>query len=158
VVGALVNHAGFDIFDPHAMAHQAVRPMFGGRPDATQADPDAAEAAFQHMPPMAATFATMKRDYDDAQGAGHWRTYLGQFFDRAVTPLGYTVEDFAGIAVPTLILTGDRDMFCSVEAACVAYRAIDAGQLGIVPNTGHEISPAVIETTTDFLRRQATST
>jgi pimeloyl-ACP methyl ester carboxylesterase len=155
VVRALVNHAGFDIFDPHAMAHQSVRPIFGGSPDANQADPDAAERSFQSLPSMAATFATMKVDYDGAQGDGHWRTYLGQFFDRATAPLAYTVEDFASITVPTLILAGDRDMFCPVEAACAAYRAIDAGELGIVPNTGHEISPAVIETTLDFLRRHA---
>src|SRR5437762_3985283 len=46
LVGAHVNYAGFDIFDPHAMAHQMVRPMFGGSPDATTVDPDATERAF----------------------------------------------------------------------------------------------------------------
>ena len=92
MVAGLVNHAGFDIFDPQAMAHQSVRPIFGGSPDAVAADPDAAERTFQSIPPMAASFATMKADYDDAQGAGHWRTYLGLFFDRAVAPLGYAVE------------------------------------------------------------------
>src|SRR6266851_3113654 len=111
IVRALVNDAGFDIFDPHAMAHQGVRPMFGGSPDATSADPDAAERTFQSIPPMAATFATMKADYD--------------------------VDDFAAITAPTLILTGDRDMFCPVEAACAAYRTLQAGELGIVPDTGH---------------------
>jgi pimeloyl-ACP methyl ester carboxylesterase len=158
VVGALVNHAGFDMFDPGAMAHQAVRPMFGGSPDAVTADPDAAERAVQAIPPMAATFATMKADYDDAQGDGHWRTYLGLFFDRAVAPVGYTVEDFAAIAAiaaPTLILTGDRDMFCSVEGACVAYRACRAGELGIVPGTGHEINTTVVGAMTDFLLRHS---
>jgi pimeloyl-ACP methyl ester carboxylesterase len=153
IVRALVNHAGFDIFDPHAMAHQSVRPMFGGSPDAATADPDAAERTFQSIPPMAATFATMKADYDDAQGDGHWRTYLRLFFDRAVTPVGYAVEDFAAIAVPTLILTGDRDMFCPVEAACAAYRTLQAGQLGIVPDTGHEITTPIIDILTAFLIR-----
>lgn len=158
LVGALVNHAGFDIFDPTAMAHQGLRPLFGGRPDATEADPDAAERAFQSMgPPMAATFSTMKADYDDAQGEGHWRTYLGLFFDRSAAPLGYTVEDFATIAAPTLILTGDRDMFCSVEAACAAYRTLQTGELGIVPNSGHDITPAVIDTMISFLSRHAAS-
>src|SRR6185295_11155857 len=86
LVGALVNHAGFDIFDPHAPAHHMLRPIFGGSPDATSANPDAAEVAFRSIPPMAATFATMQADYDDAQGEGHWRAYLGQFFDRAIAP------------------------------------------------------------------------
>jgi len=63
------------------------------------------------------------------------------------------VEDFAAITVPALILTGDRDMFCSVEAACAAYRAVAAGELGIVPNSGHEISAAAVDLMTDFLLR-----
>jgi len=156
LVGAVVNHAGFDIFDPHAPAHHMLRPVFGGSPEATSANPDAAEAAFRSIPPMAATFATMQADYDDAQGEGHWRAYLGQFFDRAIAPLGYSVEDFAAITAPALILTGDRDMFCSVEAACAAYRAVAAGELAVVPSSGHEITPAGIEVMTDFLLRHST--
>lgn len=154
LVRALVNHAGFDYFDPDADVPQGVRHVFGGRPDATEADPDAAERFFRSVPPMASVFATMKADYDQAQGEGHWRTYLAQFFDRSVASPGYTVEDFAAVTVPTLILTGDRDMFCSVEAACVAYRTLEGGELGVVPNTGHEITPAVIDTTVDFLVRR----
>jgi pimeloyl-ACP methyl ester carboxylesterase len=159
VVRALVNHAGFDYFDPHAMAQRPFRAIFGGRPDATEADPDAAERAFQSMPPpMASTFATMKADYDQAQGEGHWRTYLGLFFDRTVAPLGYTVEDFANLSAPTLMLTGDRDMFCTVEAACIAYRTLEAGELGIVPNTGHEITPAIIDAMIGYLVRYSAET
>jgi pimeloyl-ACP methyl ester carboxylesterase len=107
---------------------------------------------------MAATFATMKADYDDAQGTGHWRTYLGLFFDRAVAPVGYAVDDFAGIIAPTLILTGDRDPFCTVEAACAAYRTLQAGELGIVPDTGHDITAPIIDAMTAFLIRHSTST
>lgn len=152
LVGSLVNHSGFDYFDPEAMAHQTLRPLFGGRPDATEADPDAAERAFESMgPPMATTFVTMKVDYDDAQGPGHWRTYLGQFFDRSVEPFAGGVGDLARLGVPTLILTGDRDPFCSVEAACLAYRTVEGAELGIVPDTGHEITGSLIGTMTDFL-------
>jgi pimeloyl-ACP methyl ester carboxylesterase len=155
-VRALVNHAGFDYFDPSAPIADGVRHMFGGGPEATRADPDAAERAFGAIPPMAATFATMKADYDDAQGEGHWRTYLGQFFDRHVAPLGATFDDFPAITVPTLMLTGDRDMFCSVEAACAAYRALPAGELGIVAATGHDITSGIVDAMEAFLRRHAT--
>jgi pimeloyl-ACP methyl ester carboxylesterase len=153
---AVVNHAGFDYFDPAGPVPHGVRPMFGGRPDATEADPDAAERNFASIPPMAATFATMQADYDRAQGEGHWRTYLGLFFDRSVAAPGYTVDDFTRIAAPTLILTGDRDMFCSVEAACVAYRNLQAGELGIVPDTGHEITTAIVDNMLGFLVRHST--
>lgn len=153
-VRALVNNAGFDYFDPDSMAHAALRQMFGGRPDATEVDPDAAELAFRSMSPeMAETFATMKSDYDSAQGEGYWRTYLELFFDRHVAPFGSTIEDLASIVAPTLMVTGDRDMFWTVEAACVAYRTLSAGELGIVPNTGHEINAGIVGCMTDFLCR-----
>lgn len=154
MVRAVVNHAGFDYFDPHAVAHQSLRAIFGGSPDAVAADPDAAERAFRSMSPQAATtFATMRADYDEAQGDGHWRTYLGQFFDRHVAPFGYAVEDLTAVTVPTLMLTGDRDPFCPVEAACTAYRALDVGELGVVPDTAHEITAPVVDAMIDFLIR-----
>jgi pimeloyl-ACP methyl ester carboxylesterase len=157
LVRGLVNHGGFDYLDRAGFAEHVehmFRPLFGGRPGATAADPDAAAQAFSSMPPMAATFATMQADYDAAQGDGHWRTYLGQFFDRTVTPLAYGLEDLAGLAAPMLVLTGDRDMFCSVEAACAVYRAAPEGELAIVPNTGHEITSPVIDAMTDFMLRR----
>ena len=156
LVRALVNHAGFDYFDPAGPVPPGVRQVFGGSPDATRADPDAAERMFQSIPPMAAIFATMKADYDDAQGEGLWRSYLEQFFDRHVAPLGHTIDDFASITAPTLILTGDRDTFCSVEAACAAYRRLDDGELGVIPGTDHEISGAVIDAMIEFLSRRST--
>ena len=70
------GHGGFDFFDPRSPRLPMGRAFFGGGPEATEADPDAAEAAFQCLPPMAATFATMQADYDSAQGDGHWRPYL----------------------------------------------------------------------------------
>jgi pimeloyl-ACP methyl ester carboxylesterase len=154
LVKALVNHAGFDYFDPHAPKPQSLGPIFGGGPGATSADPDAAERMFQSMgPPMSDTFATMQADYDDAQGSGHWRAYLGQFFGRTAAPFGHTVADLARLEVPTLVLTGDRDIFCSVEAACDVYRTAPRAELGIVPNTGHEVSDRVIDLTVDFVER-----
>ena len=155
LVTAVVNHGGFDYFDPNAMAHQSLGPIFGGGPDATAADPDAAERAFQQMGPRPAqTFATMKADFDAAQGEGHWRTYLGQFFDRSAAPFGHTVDDLARLEMPTLILTGDRDPFCSVELACQAYRTLPDGELSVVPGAAHEITAGVVASMIDFLTRR----
>ena len=153
-----MNHAGFDYFDAQHMTQQidnGFRPLFGGRPGATAADPDAAERAFEAIAPMAATFTTMQADYDSAQGDGHWRTYLGQFFDRTTAGVGRTTDDFARLTMPTLLLVGDRDMFCPVEVAGAAYRALPAGELGVVPNTGHDITQQVIDTMGDFCQRHA---
>jgi pimeloyl-ACP methyl ester carboxylesterase len=150
-VRALINHAGFDYFADHAAMAAQIRMMFGGRPDATAADLAVTERTLAEIPPMAATFALMQSDYDNAQGDGYWQRYLGQFFDRHVAPFGHTVDDLATLAVPTLILAGDRDMFCSVELACRVYRTIPGAALSIVPSTGHEINPAVIDAMVTFL-------
>jgi hypothetical protein len=45
-------------------------------------------------------------------------------------------------------------MLCSVEAAGEAYRALPNGELGIVPNTGHDITPAIIDAMIEFFVRQ----
>lgn len=156
VVRALVNDAGYDTFNPQAAVFTMGRMMFGGSPEATEADPDAAERAFQGDPQMAAVFAGMRADYDSAQGEGHWRRYLHLFFDRITRFPGYTFDDFRSITAPTLILTGDRDHFCSVEEAAVAYRNLPAGELAILPDTGHEITSAGVDATVNFLLRHAT--
>jgi pimeloyl-ACP methyl ester carboxylesterase len=100
---------------------------------------------------MAAMFETMKADYDSAQGEGHWREYIRIFFDRATHSPGYTLDDFRSITAPTLILTGDRDHFCSVEEGTIAYRNLPAGELAVLPGTDHTITESVIEATMEFL-------
>jgi pimeloyl-ACP methyl ester carboxylesterase len=52
-----------------------------------------------------------------------------------------------------LILAGDRDQFCSPEEAVAAYRRLPAGELAIVPGTGHWISPQKVLLAVKFLRR-----
>ena len=46
-------------------------------------------------------------------------------------------------------------MFCTVEAACAAFRTLQAGELGIVPDTGHEITTPLIDAMTAFLIRHS---
>jgi hypothetical protein len=55
--------------------------------------------------------------------------------------------------VPTLLLTGDRDHFCSVAEGDLAYRNLPAGELAVLPHTDHAITPAAVDTTIDFLLR-----
>src|SRR3954451_18851425 len=42
-VGAIVNHAGHDFFNPHAPSFQIMRQLLGGSAEAERADPDAVE-------------------------------------------------------------------------------------------------------------------
>jgi len=153
-VRAVVNDAGFDAFDPDAPTVAMMRQILGGSPDATEPDPDAAARGFEASEQMRPMLELMKHDQDSGQGAGHWRTYLRLAWDRTTQPPGYTYADLAKITAPTLILVGDRDDFCTVEQAVTAYRQLPAGELAILPNTGHVITPAAIETTIEFFERQ----
>ena len=153
-VRAVVNDAGYDFFNPDAASYAMCRMMLGGSPDATEADPDAAAGFFEQSDEMRAAFELMKADQDGGQGPGHWKTYLDLAFPRISKSPGYTFEDLRRISCPTLILTGDRDNFCSVEDGVTAYRMLREGELAILPNTGHLITPTAIETTIEFFERQ----
>lgn len=152
-VRAIVNDAGFDVFNPAAPGFTMLRMALGGSPTATEADPDAAEQFFAQDDHMRAAFALMKADQDSGQGDNHWREYLRLAFHRTTELPGYTVDDLGRITVPTLILAGDRDEFCSVEDAMAAYRALPIGELAVVPATGHILTPAKVDHTIEFLAR-----
>jgi len=152
-VRALVNDAGYDPFnpDPKAPAFALCRQVFGGRPDATQADPDALEP-FLQTHGMGDFLERMKADHDGAQGPGAWKALVAALFDALVwCPLAF--EDLRKITAPTLILTGDRDMSCSVEEAVTAYRMLHKGELAVLPNQGHWIPDSALEASIEFLRR-----
>jgi pimeloyl-ACP methyl ester carboxylesterase len=153
-IRAIVNHAGFDPLDPDLPTLAMMRQILGGRPDATEPDPDAAARGFEASAQMRPMFELMKRDQDSGQGEGHWRAYLRLSWDRCTQPPGYTYADLAKITVPTLILTGDRDDFCTVEQAIAAYRQLQDGELAILPGHGHSIPPAAIQATVEFLERR----
>jgi pimeloyl-ACP methyl ester carboxylesterase len=108
----------------------------------------------EEMRPM---FELMKADQDSAGGPGYWRTYIAASFARASRPVEYTVEDFAHITVPTLILAGDRDEFCTPEEGVAAYRKLRQGELAILPGVGHFIPPTKVQLYVDFLHRHATA-
>ena len=148
-VRAIVNHGGYDLFnpDPHAPAIAMTRQMLGGSAGATQADP---EVSASRSPELRAMFELMKADHDRAQGAGHWKTVVARTFDRVTESHGYTVESLKAVTVPALILTGDRDPFCTIEEGAAAYRALPAGAFAVLPDTGHLITPDAVRATIEF--------
>jgi pimeloyl-ACP methyl ester carboxylesterase len=154
-VRAIANHAGYDAFAPSVMPTLSamMRQMLGGSPDATEADPDAAARFFSQSAEMQGAFELMKADEDSGQGKDHWKDYLRLAFHRLTESTGYTTSDLGAIAAPTLIIVGDRDEFCSVEEGVLAYRALAEGELAVVPNTGHIITPPLVELMVEFLER-----
>ena len=51
------------------------------------------------------------------------------------------------------MLAGDRDDFCSCEDGVTAYRSLRDGELAILPNTGHVITPLSVSIMQEFLER-----
>lgn len=154
-VRALVSDAGYDLFNPRAASFAMMRQVFGGSPDATRVDPDAVTRFFEGSEEMRRMLRLMQADHDGAQGPGYWKTMLAETFDRCTQSPGYTIDDLRRISVPALILTGDRDHFCSVEEGVAAYRALPLGELAVLPGVGHVIPPLKVQIATDFMRRNA---
>lgn len=152
-IRALVNDAGCDVFDPESPSFPAMRRIFGGSEDATDADPAAVEVHFGQDPHMAEFLALMKADQDAGGGPGHWRTHLKHFFEVGRHWPGYGFADFAAIGVPTLVLGGDRDDQSTVEDCVRAYRHLPQAELAILPGTGHEITRAKVAAAREFLGR-----
>jgi pimeloyl-ACP methyl ester carboxylesterase len=150
-VRALVNYAGYDVFNPQAPSFTTARQTFGGSPEATEADLAAVEQSLS-SPEMGGFFELMKADHD-APGAVSLQTLLSGFFDRWTQSPGYAFEDFRKISAPTLILTGDRDALCSVEEGLTAYRMLEQGELAVLPNHGHFISPSAVPVIIEFFER-----
>jgi pimeloyl-ACP methyl ester carboxylesterase len=81
-------------------------------------------------------------------------------FDRLSKPSGYTFEDLGAITAPTLILVGDRDRHCTVEDGVAAYRALQDGELAVLPNSpatnarGWLDSGTAVEATLEFFNRR----
>ena len=151
VARAIVNDAGYDFLNPQAKSFSMMRQMLGGSPEATAADPDAAAAFFSSQPEMATMFEMMRADQDDGGGPGHWRSYVASAFERTTRWPGYSFADLAAIEVPTLVLVGDRDDFCTAQEGVTTYSHLKNGQLAVVPNTGHVITPAKIALLQEFL-------
>jgi pimeloyl-ACP methyl ester carboxylesterase len=152
-VRAIVNHAGYDVFNPQASTFAMMRQMMGGSPEASEPDLEAFERVHDSSEQMRAMFELMKADHEGAQGPGYLKRYLEQAFERVIQSPGYTVEDLAKIIAPTLILTGDRDEFCSVEEGVEAYRMLQQGELAVLPNHSHFISGSAVQMSIEFLER-----
>lgn len=151
---AIVNDAGYDMFNPAASSFTMMRQMLGGSASAIEADPDAFARMCAQSDQMTALFDLMKADEDGGQGEGHWADYVRLAFRRTTQPIDYTLDDFAKITAPTLILVGDRDEFCTLDDAVTAFGKLQQGELAVLPGTGHVISAGKVDSTVDFFQRR----
>jgi pimeloyl-ACP methyl ester carboxylesterase len=153
-VGVVVNDAGYDCFNPDALGFGRLRALLGGSPTAVEGDPAAFESAMATSPQMAPLLDVLKADLEEGQGPGAWRTYVEQQFHPATTWPGYAFADLARIEVPSLVLVGDRDHFCSVEEGALTYRSLPDAELAVLPGVEHVITDGKVAVMADFLRRR----
>ncbi len=153
-VRAVVNDAGYDALNPDAAAFPQLRGLLGGSPTATSGDPEAFAASMSSSPQLASLFDALKADLEEGQGASGWQTYVAQQFHPATTWPGYSFTDLGKIEVPSLVLVGDRDDYCSVEEGALAYRALPDGEFAVVPGVGHELTAEKIDVVNHFLQRR----
>jgi pimeloyl-ACP methyl ester carboxylesterase len=146
---AIVNLAGLDMFDPNPDSPARImnRTWLGGDPKATRA------ASVQPGLPagMAQKVAT---DFEPTQGTDYLKAYFEQLFALWTVPMAYTTSDLAKITAPTLLLVGDRETGLPVEEVVTAFRTLPRGELGVIPNADHGITPLACTLALDFLLRQ----
>ncbi len=70
-------------------------------------------------------------------GPDYWKALLRQLWPLWATPLDATEADFLRIAVPALVVVGDRDEAIPVEEAVVLCRLIPGAEFAVVPAADH---------------------
>jgi len=86
-----------------------------------------------------ATASELARRHDPVQGEGAWRRLLPAIVgDVGEQPL-LGPRDLRRIAVPTLVVVGDRDPFVPVDHAWGLARQLPDARLFVAPDCGHEV-------------------
>ncbi len=102
--------------------------------------------------------ATLERQFA-SQGPGAWKEVSRQlevmWLDDSVYP---TPAEMQSIRVPTLVMTGQKDMFGTVEQTLDIHRYIEGSELCILPGVAHAVPVQRPELTwavlSDFFDRQ----
>jgi pimeloyl-ACP methyl ester carboxylesterase len=155
VARAIVDWEGFWMFepDPQGAVYVASREALGGSPTATHVDMELV-GKIVDLPRFAA-------DVEPVHGAGYVPVYFAQHFPYWVTPMGYTYDDYRRIPVPTLVQVGNRvgdtSPFDPVPLALKLSGLLPQGEFGVLPSTGHAITPLGCRVALDFLLRHRDS-
>ncbi len=99
----------------------------------------------------------MKHDHISSSDPDYWQTLLAQISSMWWTALDYTADDFQKIAVPAMIMLGDRDGIVELQQAVDMFQLIPNAELFVIPNADHftaetELSMRIV---LDFLLRQS---
>jgi pimeloyl-ACP methyl ester carboxylesterase len=93
--------------------------------------------------------AELSARHDPVQGAGAWQRLLPFIAAEISTQPLLTPKDLHAIAVPTMIVCGDRDPFVPVDHGWGLARGIPRARLFVAPDCAHEVmsrQPALFNT------------
>lgn len=101
-------------------------------------------------------YPTIQAAHLHYQGPDALRNYLTQISELWYSVPAYTDEQLASIAVPSLVIVGDRDN-PSLDESLRLYRLLPHGELAVIPNADHGAGglPLFWESVHDFLARHA---
>jgi pimeloyl-ACP methyl ester carboxylesterase len=146
-VSALV--LGGAVTRPTARYLETVRAM--GFTEPGQIDVDQFERMYPEF------FEMIKTAHAHVYGPDYWRTFMLQISELWLTVPTYTDAQLASIAVPSLIITGDRDEGDSLDESLRLYRTLPRAELAVIPNADHGAgeTPLFWQAVQDFLSRHA---
>ena len=110
-------------------------------------------AAFEQDPEF---LASIQNDHQHVYGPDYWRTFLPQISELWLGVPSYTDAQLAGITLPALIITGDRDEGDSLAESLRLYQLLPQAELAVIPNAGHGAGETDLfwHAVQDFLARQ----
>ena len=120
--------------------------------------PAPGEVDFERLATQFGAFAeTIKVSHGKKEDPDYWRRFLPQISELWLTLPSYSEAQIASIAVPTLVIMGDRDdMAGGLGQAQRLYRHLPKGELAIVPDADHGAiqKPVFWALVREFLARQ----
>ncbi len=84
-----------------------------------------------------------------------WDSLAPQIWDLWTRAFELTPDQLSRVVAPTLLLSGDRDRFVSLEQTVELLRLLPNAELAVIPGAGHEYDGRFTETALEFLRRKS---
>ncbi len=112
------------------------------------------EAMERDHPDYAEQYAAV---HDRNKGSGYWRELLRQLAENLAVNPAYTTGDLRQIPTPTLLMSGENDLWANVDQMVSMWRSIPNSEMLIVNNAEHTIQhthPEIVgPVVLDFLER-----
>ena len=84
----------------------------------------------------------------------NWRALAPQIWELWTRPYELPRDRLARMTVPTLLLTGDRDPFVSLEQTVELLRLLPGAELAVIPGAGHSYDSRFTAAAEEFLERR----